>query len=181
MSTTRLACIRSEDREQFATHAAELFQKVVRCHSSKGALYHGGNFLARSRLVSGVRLLIILIAASLFLTLASRSEARRVYRFGKRESIGKIQDVDLRDKDGQPLVLAHKITVRNFVAGISLHDDGYVLQRKDKTHYDPLTPEQIAQYQAAAAGHRLTRRHCAVVAASIYDTYIALAFMTAEA
>ena len=97
----------------------------------------------------GVRLPIILIAASLFLTLASQSEARRVYRFGKRESIFKIQDVDLRDKDGQPLVLAHKITVQNFVAGVSLHDDGYVLQRKDKTHYEPLTPEQITQYQAA--------------------------------
>src|SRR3954467_7741375 len=92
--------------------------------------------------------LTALIATSLFLILASPSEGK-AYRFGNRETISKIQDVDIPDKDGQPLVLAHKVTVYNFFVGASLHDDGYVLQRKDKTGSHPLTPEEIARYQAS--------------------------------
>lgn len=97
---------------------------------------------------SAVKILTAVVTACLFILFAQASEAA-VYRFGKDESIDKIQQTEIKDPDGKPLDLAHKLTTTYFVAGVSVHDDGYVLQSRDKPkRYYSLSQEEIARFQA---------------------------------
>jgi hypothetical protein len=97
-----------------------------------------------------VKIRAALVTGCLLVLFARASEARATYRFGKEESIHKIKETDIRDAEGHPLDLAYKVTTFNFFAGVSVHDDGYVLQSRDNTRsYYSLPPEKIATYQAA--------------------------------
>jgi len=70
-------------------------------------------------------------------------------KFGTEESLGCIQDVALTGGANEPLCLAHKTTLKFFVAGIYARDDGYVLKVKGQESYYPLPRgEELAELQA---------------------------------
>jgi hypothetical protein len=56
--------------------------------------------------------------------------------FGTQETIHHLQDVGLKGPNGEALYLGYKTSVMNVVAGIYIHDDGYVLGiKEDATRY----------------------------------------------
>ncbi len=70
--------------------------------------------------------------------------------FGTDDNIHPITDVSVTGPEGQPMQLAHRVSLHFFVAGIYTTDEGYVLVEKGKTDlYYTLTPELIAEYQAS--------------------------------
>lgn len=66
----------------------------------------------------------------------SNAQARGHYRFGKSETITFLQNIDLKGPNGENLYLGYKTSIMNFIAGIYLKKDGYVLGSvNDKRHY----------------------------------------------
>lgn len=70
------------------------------------------------------------------------------FYFGKQETLRCIEDVKFTEHPGEPLCLAHKFTTQYFIAGVYLHDDGYVLAVKPKLeNFYPLSEAGIATLQ----------------------------------
>lgn len=68
--------------------------------------------------------------------------------FGVDESIYKIQDVEIVSPNNERLYLGYKTSIRMFIAGVYLRDDGYVISAFDSDErYSPLTDENIEAYQ----------------------------------
>ena len=90
----------------------------------------------------------LLIVGSILLLIPQKSDAA-VYRLGNQESIYRTQDTNIKNDKGQALDLAYKVSSYYIVAGVYVHDDGYVLQIKDdSSHYYDLTAAKISTYQA---------------------------------
>jgi hypothetical protein len=79
--------------------------------------------------------------------------ARADYRFGEDEEIHHIEDVTLKGANSEALYLGYMTKTKNFIAGYSVEDAGYVLGVKgeSKKFYPMPTGEELARFQKA--GH----------------------------
>ena len=70
--------------------------------------------------------------------------------FGEKDFIYKIQDIGIKNKDAEPLYLGHRVTIKFFIAGIYLEDNGYVLSSKtnNEKKYLQLDDKLIHNLQA---------------------------------
>ena len=68
--------------------------------------------------------------------------------FGKKESINKIQDIEVKGLNGEDLYLAYKTTGHFFLAGLYFSDDGYVIGIKGQSKFNyPLDDAMLKEMQ----------------------------------
>lgn len=91
----------------------------------------------------------ILPLVAALMVMAAPLTAHAEYKFGTDETIHYIQDVGVTGPADEKLFLGYKTTVQNFLLGVYLHDDGYVLgERDDHTKYFPMPEgEELAGFQ----------------------------------
>jgi hypothetical protein len=91
----------------------------------------------------------ILPLVAALLVMAIPVTAQAALKFGKDETIHYIQDVDVTGPAGEKLFLGYKTTVQNFLLGLFLQDDGYVLgEREDHDRYFAMPEgEELANFQ----------------------------------
>jgi len=69
-------------------------------------------------------------------------------RVGRQENLRHIQDVDLKDAEGEPLYLGYKFTHYMACLPYSISDDGYILGVRGKDRYIPLDDARREALQA---------------------------------
>ncbi len=69
--------------------------------------------------------------------------------FGDNDTLHKIQDVEVTSPKGEELYLAYRTTIKFFVLGINITEQGYVLAIKDSEgqSYYPLDGTRIKELQ----------------------------------
>lgn len=67
--------------------------------------------------------------------------------FGAMEQLAKIQDVEFKDLDGEPLYLGFKYSYHSFVAPYRVTDDGYIIGVVGQNRYYPLSANLINELQ----------------------------------
>jgi len=90
----------------------------------------------------------ILIFFTIFVNTGAQAK-RAMLSFGKQDYIRYIQNVDIVDGENRELYLGYLLTRVNFVGGLYLEDNGYVLGVKDKDIYYSLLTEDITDLQAS--------------------------------
>jgi uncharacterized protein len=91
----------------------------------------------------------LLIVVSMLLALGA-SPAQAAFTFGAEETLHTLVDVGVVGENGEALALGYKTSTQNFLLPYTLSDDGYVLVVKGEAgKYYAVTPEEIAQWQAA--------------------------------
>ena len=70
--------------------------------------------------------------------------------FGDDDRFTKIQDIEYRIDENEPLYLGYRTTITFFIAGIYLTDHGYILAPRNNTDnsYYPLDDETIQELQS---------------------------------
>ena len=69
--------------------------------------------------------------------------------FGDNDTLHKIQDVEFNGPKGEKLYLAYRTTIKFFILGVNITEQGYVLAIKDSKQkgYYPLNDAQIKELQ----------------------------------
>ena len=90
------------------------------------------------------------IALAVGLLLVSAPSHAKKACFGEKERLQVMADTGLKNAEGAPLVLSHKLTTHCFLVPYWQTDDGYVLGiKEDKNTYYPLPePEKLKALQA---------------------------------
>jgi len=93
--------------------------------------------------------MIFLRCAILATVLLLVPASAKAWQFGDTERLHKIEDINLKGADGEPLYLGYKTTVVNFGAGVYLKDDGYILGVTGKSgrYYDFPAGDKLTRFQ----------------------------------
>ncbi|MBY0505346.1 MAG: hypothetical protein K2X03_15640 [Bryobacteraceae bacterium] len=91
----------------------------------------------------------ILICAALVLVAACGKATAGKFAYGHEETIHKIVDISLKDKEGKQLFLGYKTRIQYFGAGLYLNDEGYVLgvEGEYSSYYAMPTGETLTRFQ----------------------------------
>ncbi|MEZ5691496.1 MAG: hypothetical protein R3D71_07520 [Rickettsiales bacterium] len=110
---------------------------------------------------------MLVILLSIFVISLPTSAYAGKMRFGDDHHIRKLMDVDFSVKDGEKIYLGHMVTIKFFILGVYVKDDGYVLgvvsepgkyyplnkEKLDKLQQEGFLPKELPKYKLEVADY----------------------------